>query len=119
MMVEGDVQVASGRRTGCLWKTYSLIMKDVSVDFLFTLCTFFLCTRVGGCGNVYPYTVTDDRLGRNKKRKDNGKRIFPDEIVLGNLVITRFSVHLCQRKFLNKLIFAFQFMISMFSFIRL
>jgi hypothetical protein len=35
-------------------------------------------------------------------------RIFPDEIVLGNLVIIgnlvimRFSVHLCQRKFLNK-----------------
>jgi hypothetical protein len=28
---------------------------------------------------VYPYTVTDDRLGRNKKRKDNGKRIFPDK----------------------------------------
>ncbi len=27
---------------------------------------------------------------------------FPDEIVLGNLVIMRFSVHLCQRKFLNK-----------------
>jgi hypothetical protein len=35
-------------------------------------------------------------------------RIFPDEIVsgnlviIGNLVIMRFSVHLCQRKFLNK-----------------
>jgi hypothetical protein len=28
--------------------------------------------------------------------------IFPDEIVLGILVIMRFSVHLCQRKFLNK-----------------
>jgi hypothetical protein len=28
--------------------------------------------------------------------------IFPDEIVLGNSVIMRFSVHLCQRKFLNK-----------------
>jgi hypothetical protein len=27
--------------------------------------------------------------------------IFPDEIVLGNLVIMRFSVHLCQRKFLT------------------
>jgi hypothetical protein len=22
---------------------------------------------------VYPYTVTDDRVGRDKKRKDNGK----------------------------------------------
>ena len=44
---------------------------------------------------MYPYTVTDDRLRRNKKRKDNGKRIFPDEIVLGNLVIMRFFVHLC------------------------
>jgi hypothetical protein len=29
-------------------------------------------------------------------------RIFPDKIVFGNLVIMRFSVHLCQRKFLNK-----------------
>jgi hypothetical protein len=27
-------------------------------------------------GNVYPYTVTDDRVGRNKKRKDNGKEFF-------------------------------------------
>jgi hypothetical protein len=50
------------------------------------------------CGNVYPYTVSDDRLGRNKKRKDNGKRIFPDEIVLGNLVIMRFFVHLCSEE---------------------
>ncbi len=47
--------------------------------------------NLGRRGNVYPYTVTDDRLGRNKKGKDNGKRIFPDEIVLGNLVIMRFS----------------------------
>jgi hypothetical protein len=29
-------------------------------------------------------------------------RIFPDKIVFGNLVIMRFSVHLCQRKFLAK-----------------
>ena len=29
-------------------------------------------------------------------------KIFPVEIVLGNLVIMRISVHLCQRKFLNK-----------------
>ena len=28
------------------------------------------------CGNMYPYTVTDDRVGRNKKRKDNGKEFF-------------------------------------------
>jgi hypothetical protein len=27
---------------------------------------------------------------------------FPVEIVLGNLVIMRISVHFCQRKFLNK-----------------
>jgi hypothetical protein len=40
VMVEGDVQVVSGRRTGCLWKTFRLIVRDVSVDFLFTLCTF-------------------------------------------------------------------------------
>jgi hypothetical protein len=83
-MVEGDVQVAGGRRTGCLWKTYSLIMRDVSVHFLVTLCTFlplytstYSCTtRVGGCGNVYPYTVSDDRVGRDKKRKDNGKEFW-------------------------------------------
>jgi hypothetical protein len=29
-------------------------------------------------------------------------RVFPDEIVLGHLVIMRFSVHLCQRKSCNK-----------------
>jgi hypothetical protein len=32
------------------------------------------------CGNVYPYTVTDDRVGRNKKRKDNGKDFFPTRL---------------------------------------
>ena len=31
------------------------------------------------------------RFNLQKKRKDNGKRIFPDEIVLRNLVIMRFS----------------------------
>jgi hypothetical protein len=53
-------------------------------------------------GNVYPYTVTDDRVGRNKKRKDNSKE-FSDEIVLGNLVIMRLfcAIHV-QRRFLNK-----------------
>jgi hypothetical protein len=25
---------------------------------------------------MYPYTVTDDRVGRNKNRKDNGKEFF-------------------------------------------
>ena len=40
-------------------------------------------------------------LGGNEKEKTT-VRIFPDEIVLGNLVIMRISVHLCQRKFLNK-----------------
>ena len=25
---------------------------------------------------MYPYTVTDDRVERNKKRKDNGKEFF-------------------------------------------
>jgi hypothetical protein len=34
---------------------------------------FYLCTRVGGCGNMYPYTLPDDRVGRDKKRNDNGK----------------------------------------------
>ncbi len=32
------------------------------------------------CGNVYPYTVTDDRFGRNKKRKDNGNGSFPTRL---------------------------------------
>ncbi len=30
----------------------------------------------GMCGNVYPYTVTDDWVGRDKKSKDNGKESF-------------------------------------------
>ncbi len=52
---------------------------------------------------MYPYTVTDDRLGRNKKRKDNGKgSFFPDEIVLGNLVIMRFLFIYVQRRSQNK-----------------
>jgi hypothetical protein len=42
----------------------------------------------------------DERL--KTKIEESTRRIFPDEIVLGNLVIMRFSVHLCQRKFLNK-----------------
>jgi hypothetical protein len=42
------------------------------------------------CGNVYPYTVTDDRSGRDKKRKDNGEEFSRDCIVLGNLIIIRF-----------------------------
>ncbi len=45
-MVEGDVQVASGRRTEFLWKTYSLIMTDVSVDFLFTPKALYIFTSV-------------------------------------------------------------------------
>ncbi len=57
IMVEEDVQVVSGRRTGCLWKTYSLIVWDVSVDFLSLFVHVYLCTRVGGCGNVYPYII--------------------------------------------------------------
>ena len=46
------------------------------------------------------YTVTDDRVGRDKKRKDNGKEFFPRlyEIVLGNLVITRLLCHLCSEE---------------------
>jgi hypothetical protein len=32
VIVKGDVQVDGGRRTGCLRKTHSLIMRDVSVD---------------------------------------------------------------------------------------
>jgi hypothetical protein len=29
---------------------------------------------------VCPYTVTDDRVGRHKKRKDNGKEFFPTRL---------------------------------------
>ncbi len=87
-----------------------MFMEDTQFDyergfslFPFSLCVhFYLCTRVGDCGNVYPYSVTDDRVGRNKKRKDNGKN-FSDEIVLGNLVIMRpFCVIHVQRRLLNK-----------------
>ena len=59
-----------------LWKTHSLIMRDLSVYFFLLFVHFYLCTQVGGCGNMYPYTVTDDRVGRNKNRKDNGKEFF-------------------------------------------
>ena len=73
----GDVQVNSGRCTGCVWRTHSLIMRDVSVYFLLLFVHFYLCTRVGDCGNVYPWT--------------------------GNLVIMRLiCVIYAQRRFLNK-----------------
>ncbi len=76
--------------------------RRLSVFLFHSLYIFYLCTRVGDCGNVYPYTVTDDRVGGDKKRKDNGKEFF-DEIVLGNLVIVRlFGVIYVQRRFLNK-----------------
>jgi hypothetical protein len=29
---------------------------------------------------VYPYLVTDDRVGRDKKRNDNGKEFFPTRL---------------------------------------
>ncbi len=48
-----------------------------------SLYIFYLCTRVRDCGNVYPYTVTEDRVGRDKKRKITVKK-FCDEIVLEN-----------------------------------
>ncbi len=67
----GDVQLDSGRRTGCLWKIHS--ERRFNLFLFHSLYIFHLCTRVGGCGNVYPYTVTDDRVGRDKNRKDNGK----------------------------------------------
>jgi hypothetical protein len=63
-LLVGDVQVDNGRRTVSLWKTFQLISYLLFVHF-------DLCTRVGGCGNVYPYTVTDDRVGRDKKTKIN------------------------------------------------
>ncbi len=39
-----------------------------------------LTWEVNRCGNVYPYTVTYDRVGRNKERKDNGKEFFPTRL---------------------------------------
>jgi hypothetical protein len=54
-----------GRRTGYLWKTYSLIVRDISVDFLFTLCTFLpLYTSRGlwKCVSVH----SDRWLGRKE-----------------------------------------------------
>jgi hypothetical protein len=41
VMVEGDVQFASGSCTRCLWMTYSLIMRDVSVNLLFASLYIF------------------------------------------------------------------------------
>ncbi len=73
----GDVQVDRSVQGVC-FVSYSLL---------------YHCTRVGECRIVY--------VGGNEKEKTT-VRIFPDEIVLGNLVIMRSSVHLCQRKFLNK-----------------
>ncbi len=62
-----------------LWKTHNLIMRDVSIYFLLLFVHLYLCTRVGGCGKINPYSVTDDRVGRNKTRKDNGKESFRQE----------------------------------------
>jgi hypothetical protein len=43
--------------------------------------------------------VTDDRVGRDKKRKDNGKEFFPDEIVSGNIVYHAILLcHLCSEE---------------------
>ncbi len=53
------------------------------------------------CGNMHPYTVTDDWVGRNKKRKDNGKEFFRRDCM------RKFSYHetllcyLCSEEFLN------------------
>jgi hypothetical protein len=80
--------------------THSLIMRDVSVYFLLLFVHFYLCKLLGGCRNVYPYTVTDDRVGRNKNRKDNGTEFSR------RYCIRKFSYHETliydQRRFLNK-----------------
>jgi hypothetical protein len=64
------------KKISVLWKTHSLIMRDVSVYFLLLFVHIYLCTRVGDGEKMYPYTVTDDRVGRSKKRKDDGKEFF-------------------------------------------
>jgi hypothetical protein len=55
---------------------YILVVVEMCIHYSSNGWGSYLCTRVGGCGNVYPYTVTDDRVGRNKKRKDDGKEFF-------------------------------------------
>ena len=84
-----------------LWKTHSLIMRDVSVYFLLLFVHFYLCTRVGGYGNMYPYTVTDDRVGRNKKRKDNGKKNFRRDCMRKFSYHENFLCHLCSEDILE------------------
>ena len=49
-LMVGDVQINSGRRTGCLWKTHSLIMRDVSVYFQLTHSTILPLYTSRGLG---------------------------------------------------------------------
>jgi hypothetical protein len=58
------------------------VISGDQVHTLITLNTFIVSVPyllVVECGNMYPYTVTDDRVGRSKKRKDNGKEFFRRE----------------------------------------
>ncbi len=63
---------------------------------------FYLCKRVGVYGNVYPYTVADDRVERDKKRKDNGKEFFRRDCIRKFSFMRLFCVIYAQRRFLNK-----------------
>jgi hypothetical protein len=78
-----------------LWKTHSLIMRDVLMYFLLLFVQFYLFTRVGDCKNMYPYTVTDDRVGRNVKRKDNCKEFFRRDCVRKFSYYETVLCHLC------------------------
>jgi hypothetical protein len=55
----------------------------------------------GNCGNMYPYTVTDDRVGRNKKRKDNGKDFFRRDCMRKFSYHETFLCHLCSEDILE------------------
>ncbi len=98
-MVEGDVQVASGRRTGCLWKTYSLIMRDVSVDFLFTLCTFLPLYTIQAHRAYEKGAEKWRREHIPKKGKGNisgeGRELLEDKelSLLGNETVLRGVIH--------------------------
>jgi hypothetical protein len=84
------------------------VMEDTRFDhesrfsvFPLLFVHFYLCTRVGGCGNMYPYTVTDDRVGRSKKRKDNGKEFFRRDCMRNFSYHETLLSHLCSENILE------------------
>ena len=77
-----------------LWETFQLISFSLFVHL-------YLCTLVGDCGNLYPYTVTDDRVGRNKKRKDNVKEFFRRDCTRNFSYHETLLCHLCSKEILE------------------